>query len=386
VFYAASDSLHYGIHPVGMKIGRDSLVEVVYDESLIKKEKEFAEEEAKLKLGLIGNPDDRVSSPRSLDDFLEALDRAFRQDLKFTFRSMINVLQVLTRWSDFRPHTETSPFYSGNLDEIKGTCLENIEGISLEEIGPIINFLTLKSEDIIRLSGQDETCSDLPVWEHRKRYARYNLKPIIVIDGVFYWGPYSVRRSGIIWSGNLSYGTLPTNLQSPAIQEILRSEKKLIEDNLVIKTLEIVKRVTPYARSNVWLHKLDKAKNFPSDLGDYDVLAFYPEKNIVLNIECKDILPPFCQKDAKTLRETIFGEGDKDQGHFKQINKRRVYLSDNFLEIAKTLNWPIELSKLPEIVTLYVTRMTYWWTKFPPYEIDAVFQRVDLLSKFIEGL
>ena len=226
----------------------------------------------------------------------------------------------------------------------------------------------------------------MPVWEYKKRYSRYNLKPLIIIDNKYYWGSHSTSKSGTIWSGKLSYGALPVDLQSPTIEKVLRSEKKLIENALEVKTLEIVQRYTPYARPNLELHSIDKSRNHPSDLGDYDVLAFYPQKNIALNIECKDILPAFCPKDAKRLRETIFGKDSKDEGHFRQINKRRDYLLLHLLGIAQSLKWPVDVNNLPKIVTIYLTRMTYWWTKFPPKDVKTIFLQVDILSKFIEDL
>ena len=126
--------------------------------------------------------------------------------------------------------------------------------------------------------------------------------------------------------------------------------------------------------------------NPPRDLGDYDVLAFYQKKNIILNIECKYIVHAYCLKDAKTLRETIFGKEEKDKGHFRQINKRLYYLSLHLLEIAQALKWPIDVNTLPKIITIYLTREIYWLTKFPPKEVKAIFLRVDMLSKYIEDL
>jgi len=60
-----------------------------------------------------------------------------------------------------------------------------------------------------------------------------------------------------------------------------------------------------------------------------------------LNIECKDILPAFCPKDAKRLREAIFGKDSKDEGHFRQINKRRDSLSLHLSGIAQALKSPV---------------------------------------------
>jgi hypothetical protein len=386
VFYTASDSLHYEIHTTGMKVDRNFLVEAIYDEDIGKKEKEFVEQEAKIKLGIIGNPKDIVSPPRPLEKFLDALDASFKRDLGFTFRSMINVLQILSHWPEFRENIEISPFYSASEEEIKETCLKSVKEMTSEEVKPILDFLILKSTDVVKLIGQDEDCSDLPVWEHKKRYARYNLRPLVLIGWKYFWGPYSTRRSGLIWSGSPHYGALPIDLQSPSIQQVLKSEKRLIEKALVVKGLEILRRYTSFSGANVKLHKIDKKKKHPLDLGDYDILAFYPDKNVVFNIECKDILPVFCLKDAKTLRETIFGEPGRDEGHFKQINKRQSYLSNHLSEIARSLRWPLNIDNRPEIITIYLTRITYWWTKYPPYKINTVFLQVDLLQKFIDEL
>ena len=89
------------------------------------------------------------------------------------------------------------------------------------------------------------------------------------------------------------------HIQSSTIQAVLQCEKNLVEDALVAKTLQIVSRYA-YAKVNVYLHRIDKERNHP-DIGDYDVIGFYPEKNVVLNIECKDILCPYCLKDSRRL-------------------------------------------------------------------------------------
>ena len=41
------------------------------------------------------------------------------------------------------------------------------------------------------------------------------------------------------------------------------------------------------------------------DVGDYDVLAYWPNKNIWLTIECKYNKVPFCLKNSRRLRDYI---------------------------------------------------------------------------------
>jgi hypothetical protein len=350
------------------------------------KDKEFSEQMASLELGLIGNRKDRVSSTRAVEDFIEELDQAFLKDLGFRFTFMINVIQVLTFWPTAKPNVEESPVYSAELAEIEGACVKIIQDIRSEEIEPIIKFLTLNKEDVIRVLGQPEPCPDLPVWEYRKRYSRYNLRPIIKIGNKYHWGPYSARRTGLIWSGTPPTGSLPTDLEAPNTVEVLKAEKRLIEKTLAEKTLEIMKRFTPHARKNLKLHELKPKGSHPSDLGDYDLLSFHPEKNLIFNVECKDILPVHCLKDAKRLREKIFGQPGKDKGHFTQIEKRAEYLSAHIFDIARALDWPVNPGRLPEIVTIYLSRRSYWWTYFPPYEVTAKFLQIDLFSDFIEHI
>ncbi|MCJ7760802.1 hypothetical protein MUP59_06640 [Candidatus Bathyarchaeota archaeon] len=83
-----------------------------------------------------------------------------------------------------------------------------------------------------------------------------------------------------------------------------------------------------------YLHKLNSLH--PVDLGDYDVLAYCGDVNVVLNIECKDILPAYCLKDVRRLREKIFGSFT-DGGYFEKINRRESYLSNNLKHIANDL-------------------------------------------------
>ena len=384
VFYSASDNLHYGIMPLGLKLDREFLAEVIYEEDFEEKEKAFAELFAKLELGIIGSPIDRVESPRPIGEYLESLDAAWIADLGFSFKSMLNVLQIMCHWPSYAKDIKESTFYSATIKDIEDACIENIDIINKDEIKLIVDFLTLKKNEVVRLSDQDEPCKDLPVWEYNKRYARYNLRPIIKINGKFYWGPYSARRTGLIWSGTT--GAMPTDLKAANIEQVLRSEKKLIEDALADKTFEIVQRFTVYARKNLELHKLKPKGLHPIELGDYDVLSFHQDKNVVLNIECKDILPPYCLKDAKRLREKIFGRAGKKQGHFEQINKRQEYLEKNIPDIAATLEWPIDPNIPLRIICIYLSRRVYWWTEYPPEGINASFLRIDLLAEFIKNL
>jgi len=115
-------------------------------------------------------------------------------------------------------------------------------------------------------------------------------------------------------------------------------------------------------------------------------LAFYDKKNILLNIECKDILPPYCLKDSKSLRNDIFGKDNKDRGYLGKVEAREKYINENIEKIFSLMNWSLNLNIIPEIKSIFVSRYKYWWTKFPPVETKVVFLRVDMLTNFLNKI
>jgi len=384
--YQTSDMLHYEIYPITYIINNDFIIEIIVDPEFEHKQELFSKEEAATKIGSRDNPNDDVVSPRTIDKFLADLDSAFKASLHFGFLDMINTLQILTHWASYNNDIKEAPFYSAKAEEIKEVCQANINGFDAEGLTFILDFLTLKSNEVVSIQGKSEFCDDIPVWEYKKRYARYNIRPLLKLNDIFYWGPHSTRRAGIIWSGAPSEGFLPANLSIGSISKVIKDEKRFIENALENKTTDVLKRYTHFVEQRVELHKRDKAGRHPLSLGDYDVLAFYPTKNIVFNIECKDLPPPFCLKDAMTLRELIFGVPNKHRGYIDKVNNRKDYLEKNIALFFKALKWPIDTSKPPDVITIFLSRQNYWWTRFPPIETNIIFLKISRLSYFIDKL
>lgn len=384
VIYSASDSLHYGINPVGLKIDTDLLINVTYEGEIETRQDQFGKEQARVKLGLAGNADDELRANIPLNELIDELDKAYLNDFQFGFKDMINVLQILSHWPVNSEQIE-SPFYSASVGEIRNACKKGINGFDETKIENILEFLTLKSHEVVQILNQSKPCDDIPVWEYKKRFARYNIRPLIKVDGKYYWGPYSTRKAGVIWSGNPSYGTLPADIGGVNLDSFLEKVKQTLDKTLEKKCVEVVKRYTNHAET-VDLSSRDRSGGHSQDLGDYDVLAYHPKINTIFNIECKNLPPVFCLKDSKSLRETIFGEPGKDEGHFRQIKKRQSYLEKNWSSIGKVLQWPLKSLEPPKIISLYVTPKNYWWTRYPPENVQTTFVEVKLLSSFIGSL
>ncbi|WP_040726232.1 hypothetical protein [Thiomicrorhabdus sp. Kp2] len=147
-------------------------------------------------------------------------------------------------------------------------------------------------------------------------------------------------------------------MNSPTIDNALREIKELLEKKLENLAYKITSRFATHCISGI-----DFKRRFPKEgfdgVGDYDVLAYCPEKNLWLTIECKYIQPPFSFKDSRRLRDKMFDQS-RGKSHLCKIAKRRQFLASNVETIRSLLKWPNPTTKtLEEVRELYASKDTY---------------------------
>ena len=137
--------------------------------------------------------------------------------------------------------------------------------------------------------------SDVPVWDHTKRDNRYAIRPLIPLgNGIeLSWGAAFVKKSIGIWSNAITNGYLPADFPWIKVQKEVRNVKKGLELALEERSYEISSRFSCYIEKGInFKHR------FPNEMfenvGDFDVLAYWPEENEWLIIECKYNQPPYC--------------------------------------------------------------------------------------------
>jgi hypothetical protein len=384
MLYRASDMLHYTIQPIKLSITDEYLFYIKGRPEDDVKRNEYVKEISKYSLGTKGKDDDRIHLPTYFTDFIEELNNAFFEDMGFTFNNMLLVNDFLSHWHHYNK-CKISTYYSSSIDIIKTLCLEKIPApFSNDELIKIIDFMTLKPEETLKISGQSEICDDLPVWEISKRLYRYNIRPLILIGDQYYWGPYSLDKMRELWLTRVLAGTTPYSVDKNKIDGVIKKIKYSIENKLVEKAYEILGRFTKYIEN-----KCDFQRRFnsiyPNTLGDYDVLGYIEDKNIILNIECTDILQGYCLKDAKRLREKLFGT-EENRGKTERIEIREKYLINNISKIMADLKWPSKKDNKPKVVSLCISRYIYYWTVNPPYSTTVKFLRVDSLHEYLSIL
>lgn len=377
----ASDVIQYEIGTPRIKISRDFVVSVSYSKQFESNQTSYAAELARVKIGEIGIAADIVEPPPEESSvFFNELDKSFANDFGFRITLLVSILgSILAKWA-LHDKSEEKTSYSASKDKVIDLCLTlvNDDFKDRSEIENALEFLVL--DDVLKIDGEEDLANDLPIWEHNKRHNRYGIRPIIKINDSYYWGANSAESAARIWFGAASIFEMPSNIGGERTKEFLKTHNTKLDNMLEDKAEEIARRYTKKTKKN-----LNYGKTHPQSVGEYDVLAYLDEKNILLNIECKDIKPPYCHKDAKRVREKIYGKIDsKNQGYLAKVEKREDYLRHHLKDFDKVLKWNIRSNV--KVLSVFVTRYSYWWTKFPVRATDARFIQINLLDDLIKKL
>lgn len=378
VFYEASDLLHYGIAPVQLEISDSYIFRIKDREGIEGRTSSYGEILASHQIYSDPNAEKSLWVRDELEAYLDKLDLAFKDEFGFTFRNMQDFCDVLATWPNFNKSAEVSDFYSADETTVVDISKQHLKEINPAEIRKLIELLILDQGHMLTILGDNNTAQDLPVWEINKRPNRFIVKPLLKMGSNIFWGPYSIDKTQKNWLSRLMNGDMPFDLQKPKVVTAIETRKQDIETKIVEHVFGFLKQLTSCVEKELFLHKRDRSAGHPDDLGDFDVLAFFPDKNILINIECKDLSGGYCPKDSKRLREKLFGE-KKGDGYIGRVEYREAYLRGNVVKTFKTLNWQMPDDQI-KIISWFVSRTHYYWYSFPPYDTNVKFVKAAMLK------
>lgn len=249
----------------------------------------------------------------------------------------------------------------------------------------LVEFITLDPAKVRLLLGKTVDESDVPVWEHTKQGARYTIRPLIEIDaGILAWGAAAADRASSILTGSVSNGYLPADFDWPHVKDVVRKIETGLEQQLEVQAFKVCSRATSCVLHGVDFKYRFRKEQF-DDVGDFDVLAYWPQLNERLSVECKYNQPPFCLKHARRLRDDMFGLGSK-RSQFSKIQRRRDFLAARPDYLRSLLGWPQpQQGTAASFIEVYVSRDIYWWMRNPPVAVPTHFVRIDALDGWLRS-
>ena len=385
VLAGASDVLHNQVDVGGVDIDDQFVPEIFYSEVWQEREEEYVRELARIRLGEDIKNADAVEGAVAELLVSEELQKAARTDVGFELNKLLQALTVLSQPVRHGLANDLASCYLGEPDHLAHAIVQGFKGITPAEAAAIVSFLTLSGPDIRRLAGREIDESDVPFWEHSKRLHRYAIRPLVPVGKQLVWGAEHASRSQLIWLSAVRDGVLPADFQWQNVKVVVKSIKKSIEDALEDRAVEILKRHTPHVEGGVDFFRRFRKEGF-ADVGDYDVLSYWPDTNTVLYAECKYNQTAHTMKDSRRLRDRMFGMSDVDRdGQYSRIRDRREFLVKNRDRIFELLKWPKPAQVPPRDVEVYVSRELHYWMVHPPYEVPTKFIRVDALDAWINN-
>ena len=384
VLYGASDVLHNEIEVGGLDVDDQYVPEVFFSNAREAQQAEFSREMAALKLGAGVNTVDKLEEPFEDEKFIESLDTAFLINLGVTHRDLLKVFSTLQNWVSIGAGAALAFSYEALPSDIARAAVGSHADLAESAALKAIDFLVLKGDGIRRLVGITAEADDVPVWEHNKRVNRFTIKPLLALaTGKILWGASSVNRARRIWMGAISSGYLPADFPWKNVRAVVDKAKQKLEKGLEKTAHAVCARTTPYAEKN-----LDFMDRFPkqgfADVGDFDLLAYWPEGNRWLLGECKYNQPPFCVKDSRRLRDRVFG-GGSEIGQFVKIERRRKFFVENVELMRQLLGWPEPTTPEPAITEVYICKDLHWWLRFPSYDVPTKFTQVDTFDAWLSA-
>lgn len=385
--YNASDVLHNGIDVAGLELDQFLVPSIIYSGDLQKTEIIFATESAGLKLGLEITPSDEVSAIDSASAEWVTLDNAFSKDTGIDLTKFLASLSIFYRWPSVNDTNQLRLSYSAPRDTIIDVLCDSVIEMTPQGADAVLRLVTLNPDGIRQLLGKKEAESDVPIWEHNKRGDRYIIKPVITeTNGNLRWGAASVERASRVWQQSLTNGYMPADYAWPNVAKVVEKIKAKLDSELEQAAEAVLLRATSYVVSGIDFSRRFPKEGFPN-VGDFDALAYWPDLNRWVIGECKNDKPVFCLKDARRLRDRMFGDNNQAYGgYFAKIERRRNFFLENTEQLRTILGWPSPNRPSGLILDqLYISREFYWWMQNPPYSVETEFVRIDRLDSWLRG-
>jgi hypothetical protein len=380
---SASDILHNGVDVAGVTIDDSFIPEVFYSDGSNDRDVRFAREYAKTRLGLGENRKDLVEGDSEALLASAGFNNAFETDLRFNLSDLFASLSVLAQAQHRGFSKDLSLSYGAKPKSLAEKLASEIKDLGLEKAERIVVFLTLSETGLLRLVGRDIQEGEVPYWEHSKRVHRYAIRPLVQVGDELRWGAEAASRCMFNWMSSVRDGYLPADFGWPNVEPAVRQVKASIEKRLELRGEDIFRRHTSFVARGIDFYRKFRAEGF-EDVGDFDVLSYWPDHNLLVAVECKYNQPAYTMKDGRRIRDKIFGRKDDDKGQIGKVLRRGIFLEQHRTRMLELLGWP-NPSKAPErYVELYVSRDIYYWMVHPPYPVPTHFVRISTLDSWLK--
>lgn len=328
-----SDIANYGIEPIKLKVEYDYRITPVYDDSTIEK---------------ITNKSKRIINSRAYlpclkTNYKEHLKNAmdcFYKDTHINFIDMKNILTFLSDgigYKEFEVEPNVIKINKQKLmDDIKASYSKN--GLQITGVDDALDFLIINETCIKKQNGNSEHF--VPIWNREGRDNRFEIKPLVFSENSIYFCPVQCNWINKMWSDSMFQFFLPYEFGLEKTREYL-IEKWKPECEMIMESdiRDMLRNAKMKAESSLFLHSRFPKREYPSDLGDFDVLAIDEENKLILNIETKYLVFQGSIKEYFNFQDWFFnGKNRRDKVFKKRIEFLKHHTEKIINDVFKIFN------------------------------------------------
>ncbi len=269
--------------------------------------------------------------PQRADDEVW-LKKALSAFYKDTSVSLVDIISLCYNYFSFEfYHTFTHEAEPDVFEINREELIADLESAltdknQIDDYVKAIDYLTIDTSKIKNIG--DEKNSFVPVWEREKRDQRFDVRPIVKSGNMLIFSPVVMYELATMWEVGLQEFYPPYEINLNNFTIVLRQWKKKCETQMETDINELCKNAGYITFKNLKLSKINK--KYPSDLGDYDVLAIDTDKKIIWNLESKFLIKVGSIKEYANHQNTFFVNDKKDEKFAKRIEYLSTHLKDIF--------------------------------------------------------
>ena len=268
-------------------------------------------------------------------DYVEQCIAAFYKDTNVDFRLLMALIDFLQ--SDV---TVTAKEIQPNVFKIKKSDLVDIfyqtltykDKTNINDVYNALEFITLDEKKLKIIDGKQNDI--LPIWNREKRNNRFDVKPIICNQNQCVFSPAILKQLEIYWRSGILDWYLPYEIGLDSVMEVLKNWKKRYENEMVqdiAKTFQNKK--FELVETEFELFKRFPKEKYPTELGDYDVLAISSTKKEIWLIESKVLQKVGSIYEEQMQQKSFFFQHKDDE----KFQRRIDYFENNIDKILKSL-------------------------------------------------
>lgn len=264
--------------------------------------------------------------------YLEKVKETFKEDMGFDLTDFLDILSYFSHsFSEKIVKKIGNNVFRAPMKELLRDFLAQMNNVITEEdAATLFNYLVVSSQNLKTENGRTDFY--IPIGKRRTRDTRFELMPLVSINGDIIFSPITMDHLKKEWLNGIMDFVLPYEVCMNKTKQLIVEWKKSYEKQIVYDIANLFKeKKFDIIKPNFELRKLNKSH--PQWLGDYDVFAVDINNKSIWIIECKVIEKVTTFYDMYRQQNRFFNEHKEDE----KFQRRIDYLRENADQVIKQL-------------------------------------------------